>query len=114
MPQSSLVVGHGGHGTAMRALAHDVPLLVLPLHSQLDHPMVGKVVEAAGAGRTVPKSARPERLREVIAVLLGDGPHRAAAAALGEQVRRADGAASAATMLEELLRRQPSPTTAQA
>ena len=31
MPGVSVFVGHGGHGSAMTALAHDVPVVVLPL-----------------------------------------------------------------------------------
>ena len=31
MPGASVLVGHGGHGTTMTALAHDVPVVVLPL-----------------------------------------------------------------------------------
>ena len=114
MPQASLVVSHGGHGTAMRALAHDLPVLVLPVHPQLDHPMVGAAIEAAGAGRCLKRSTSPDRLRETMAGLLGDGPHRLAAARLGAEIRRADGAVSAAATLEELLRREPSPSTARA
>ena len=44
MPQVSLVVGHGGHATTMRALAHDLPLVVVPMHPLLDQPMVGASV----------------------------------------------------------------------
>ena len=71
----SLVVGHGGHATTMRALAHDLPLVVMPMHPFLDQPMVGAQVEAAGGGRLVAKDATPEQLRPVIAALLADG-HR--------------------------------------
>ena len=37
MPDATVVVSHGGHTTAMRALAHDLPVLVLPLDPTLDH-----------------------------------------------------------------------------
>lgn len=55
MPAGSMVVGHGGHGTTMTALAHDLPLLILPLDSGSDQPFVGRVVEVAGTGRTMSK-----------------------------------------------------------
>jgi UDP:flavonoid glycosyltransferase YjiC (YdhE family) len=96
MPQVSLVVGHGGHATTMRALAHDLPLVVMPMHPMLDQPLVGKTVAAAGAGRVVAKKATPEELAPVIAELLADGPHRAAAARLGAAIRTANGTATAA------------------
>jgi UDP:flavonoid glycosyltransferase YjiC (YdhE family) len=114
MPEASLVIGHGGHGTAMRALAHDLPVLVLPVHAQLDHPMVGSAIEGAGAGRSLKKSTSPARLREVIGELLADGPHREAAARLGAEIRRADGAVTAAEALEDLLKHQPSSSSAPA
>jgi len=96
MPQVSLVIGHGGHATTMRALAHDLPLVIMPMHPRLDQPMVGKTVEQAGAGAVVSKKAKPEELRPIIARLLADGPHRAAAARLGAAIRSANGTVTAA------------------
>jgi UDP:flavonoid glycosyltransferase YjiC (YdhE family) len=107
MPDVSLVVGHGGHATAMRALAHDLPVLTLPMHRLLDQPMVGRAIERAGAGRAVKKSTSPEHLRPVLAELLEPGPHREAAARLGAAIREAHGASTAATLLEDLVSQQP-------
>lgn len=104
MPTVSLVIGHGGHATTMTALAHDLPLLVVPMHPLLDQPMVGRAVEAAGAGRMLPKKASPARLRPVIEELLGDGPHRAAAARLGAAIRASGGVATAADELLAVVR----------
>ncbi|MBO9523861.1 MAG: hypothetical protein J7518_20190 [Nocardioidaceae bacterium] len=103
MPEVSLVVGHGGHSTTMLALAHDLPLLVLPMHPFVDQPMVGAAVEAAGAGRRLSKKASPAQLRPVIEELLGDGPHRAAAARLGEEIRSLDGTRRAASRIEAVV-----------
>ena len=103
MHEVSLVVGHGGHATAMRALAHDLPVLTLPMHPLLDQPMVGHAIEQAGAGRAVKKSTSPDRLRPVLEELLEPGPHRTAAARLGEAIRESHAAESAATLLEEQL-----------
>ncbi|MGY2874008.1 UDP:flavonoid glycosyltransferase YjiC (YdhE family) [Marmoricola sp. URHA0025 HA25] len=96
MPQVSLVVGHGGHATTMRALAHDLPLVVMPMHPMLDQPLVGRTIERAGAGVVVAKKAKPEELRPVITRFLADGPHRAAAARLGAAIRTANGTVTAA------------------
>ena len=84
-----LVVGHGGHATTMRALAHDLPLLVMPMHPMLDQPMVG----AGGRGRRrrtrgSRRAATPTRSGAAVDELLADGPHRAAAARLGAAIRR--------------------------
>jgi UDP:flavonoid glycosyltransferase YjiC (YdhE family) len=104
MPHVAMVVGHGGHATTMRALAHDLPLLVVPMHPMLDQPMVGKAVQKAGAGRVLKKSAGVDALRPVIAELLADGPHRAAAARLGAAIREADGRSAAADLVEAAVR----------
>ena len=103
MPSASLVVGHGGHATTMRALAHGLPLLLLPMHPLLDQPMIAKAVAAAGAARVLPKTARPEEIRGAISGLLGEGPHRAAAGAIGVRIRRSNGATLATDELEGLL-----------
>jgi UDP:flavonoid glycosyltransferase YjiC (YdhE family) len=103
MPRASLVVGHGGHSTTMRALAHDLPLVVMPMHPMLDQPTVGRQVEKAGAGRLVRKKATPESLRDVIAALVADGPHRIAAARLGAQIREGSGRTTAADLLESVV-----------
>ena len=108
MPQLSLVVGHGGHGTAMRALAHDLPVLVVPLHPLLDHPAVGRAVRDAGAGTTVGRHSPTARFRAAMAQLLDDGDHRRAAASLGARIREAQAATTAASLLESTLTR-PTP-----
>jgi UDP:flavonoid glycosyltransferase YjiC (YdhE family) len=102
MPSASLVIGHGGHATTMRALAHDLPLLILPMHPLLDQPMIGKAVAAAGAGRVLPKTANPDQIRAAVCALLENGPHRAAAT-IGRRVRAQNGATAATDELEALL-----------
>jgi UDP:flavonoid glycosyltransferase YjiC (YdhE family) len=110
MPRASLVVGHGGHGTTMQALAHDVPLVLMPMHPMLDQPVVARSVAAAGAARVVPKKAKAAELTPVIAAMLADGPHRAAAARLGTEIRSMPGAANAADRIESLVKNgEPAP-----
>jgi UDP:flavonoid glycosyltransferase YjiC (YdhE family) len=104
MPSASLVVGHGGHSTTMRALAHGVPLLILPMHRILDQPMIGKAVAAAGAGRVLPKTASAEEIRSAARSLLQDPSYRHAAGAAGARLRSRNGAVAAADELEGLLK----------
>ncbi len=103
MPRASLMIGHGGHGTTMQALAHDLPIILMPMHPMLDQPMVARSVESAGAGRVVRKKASADELRPIIASLLADGPHRAAARRLGAEIRALPGAAGAADRIVALL-----------
>lgn len=107
MPRVTAVMSHGGHATAMRALAHGLPLAVMPMHPMLDQSMVGQAVQDAGAGRLLAREANPREIRAVLEDLITGGPHRSAAARLAELIRQAAGPASGAGRLEELLTRAP-------
>lgn len=101
MPTTSLVIGHGGHATTMRALAHDLPLALMPMHPVLDQPVVAKAVAETGAGEVLAKKASPAEIRAVVERLLADGPHRRAAASLGARIRDLDGTRRAADLVEQ-------------
>lgn len=103
LPRASLVIGHGGLGTTTAALAHDVPLLVLPLDIASDQPLVGRAVEHAGAGLSLSRRSSPARLRAAIEDLLAKAPYRRAAADLGARIREQDGRVRGADALESLL-----------
>ncbi|MGA9100826.1 glycosyltransferase [Aeromicrobium sp.] len=107
MAGCSAVIGHGGHSTTVRALAHGLPLVIMPMHPMLDQPMVGKAVEAIGAGVSIKRTASPEQIRTAIETVL-DGPHRAAAEAIAERWRGADGTVVAA---DRILALQPKPVS---
>lgn len=102
MPRAALVVGHGGYGTTMLALAHDLPLVILPMFELGDQPVVGRTVERLGAARVVRKTASAAAIRAAIQQLLPEGPHREAARALGAELRQRDGAKEGATALERI------------
>ena len=104
LPGVSVFVGHGGHGSAMTALAHDVPVVVLPLDPRSDHRLVGTSLERAAAGRLVDG---PDGVAGAVRALLAEGPHRAAAARLGAQVRSSPGARGGADAVEEALAGSP-------
>jgi UDP:flavonoid glycosyltransferase YjiC (YdhE family) len=61
MPSASLVVGHGGHSTTMRALAHGVPLLILPMHRILDQRMIGRPSQPRARGGSCRRPLPPRR-----------------------------------------------------
>ena len=107
MPGASVLVGHGGHGTTMTALAHDVPVVVLPLDPKSDHEVVGRSLERVGAGRLLRRSPSVDEIGAAVRAFLVDGEHRRAAAHLGALVRAAPGAVGAADALEGALHRQP-------
>jgi UDP:flavonoid glycosyltransferase YjiC (YdhE family) len=95
LPACSAVIGHGGHATTVRALAHGLPLVIMPMHPMLDQAMVGKAVEKAGAGVSIKRTASPEEIRAALETVL-NGQHRAAAEALAARWRDVNGAAVAA------------------
>ena len=105
---TSLVIGHGGHSTTMRALSFGVPVLVLPSNPAIDQQAVGEAVARAGVGAILPKRSRPDRIASEAQRLLESAEVRTAAEALGEDIRRQDGAEIAADALEAVL---PSSTT---
>ncbi|WP_181034929.1 glycosyltransferase [Arthrobacter sp. B0490] len=105
MPRCSAVIGHGGHATTMRALAHGLPMLILPLHPMLDQPMIGKVVQDAGAGLTLSRKSSEAQIAAALTTILGTGTYAAAASAIGDRLRAADGARRGARLLEDAAQR---------
>jgi UDP:flavonoid glycosyltransferase YjiC (YdhE family) len=103
MPDVSLVVSHGGHSTTMQALAHDLPMVILPMFDRSDQPLVGSVIQRAGAAEVVSRRADPATIRAAVDRMLAPGPHRAAAARLGAEIRSSPGAPTAADEIEALL-----------
>ena len=105
LPTVSLVIGHGGHATTMAALAHDLPVIVLPMLKLMDQRKIGQAVQNAGAGRLLPKQASPARIHRAIQDLLENGAYRLAAANLGTEIRQQDGASTAADAITHTLAR---------
>jgi UDP:flavonoid glycosyltransferase YjiC (YdhE family) len=75
----------------------------MPMHPMLDQPMVARSVAATGAARVVSKQVTATQLAPVIAQMLAEGPHRAAAGRLGAEIRALPGARGAADRIESLV-----------
>lgn len=105
LPTVSLVIGHGGHGTTMAALSHNLPVIVLPMARFMDQFKIGQALEKAGAGHLLPKRSSPTRIRQAIEQVLGDERYRLAASRLGVEIRQQDGASVAADAITEVLAR---------
>jgi UDP:flavonoid glycosyltransferase YjiC (YdhE family) len=101
---ASLVVGHGGHSTAMRALSFGVPLVVMPANPLIDQKRVGAQLAKLGAGILLSKHADSTRIRAAIENALRDPGYREAAAGIGVRIRERDGADVAADAIGEFLR----------
>jgi UDP:flavonoid glycosyltransferase YjiC (YdhE family) len=98
---ASLVVGHGGHSTTMRALSFGVPVVVMPANTLIDQKRVGAALRNAGAGVLLRKHASVRRIREAVGTVLSNPSYRAAAGRLGDHIRQRDGAEAAADAIAQ-------------
>ena len=101
MPDAAAVVTHAGHGTTMRALAHGVPLLCLPMGRDQNDNTARVVTRGAGL-QLDPFSADSEQIRQALERLLNDPSFRNAAQKLGGAVAREAGTSSVVEELEAL------------
>jgi UDP:flavonoid glycosyltransferase YjiC (YdhE family) len=100
LPRCAAVVSHGGLGTVLRALAHGVPLLVLPLGR--DQALNAARVERLGAGLALRSDAPPDRIRAALDALLAEPSFGAAARAAAERIAAAEPDRAAAAALERV------------
>ncbi len=99
----SLVVGHGGHSTTMLALAHNVPLVILPMNSAFDQPLIGRRIQEKGAGVTLAASSSATEIAAAILNVLGDKAYQREAALLGASILAATGTHTAADRVHSFL-----------
>ena len=105
MREASLVVTHCGHGTVMRALAHGLPMLCLPMGRDQNDNAARIVARCAGLRLT--PNAEPEAIRAVLTTLLADTQFADSAKRLGEAIASAEPATALVDELEALATRLP-------
>jgi UDP:flavonoid glycosyltransferase YjiC (YdhE family) len=98
MSDSAAVIGHGGLGTVLRALAHGVPQLLLPLGR--DQAFNADRVEHIGAGIRLPTDAPPVRIRAALRRLLTDREFAAHASLTSRRIEADQPDRTAAQALE--------------
>jgi UDP:flavonoid glycosyltransferase YjiC (YdhE family) len=84
MREASLVVTHGGHGTVMRALTHQRPMLIIPHGRDQDENAI-RVTER-GAGLKLPATSSVMQLEIAVQQLLQDPSFAEAARKLGSAI----------------------------
>ncbi len=94
------VVGHGGLGTTLRALAHGVPLVMLPLGRD-QHFNAARVAEL-GAGISLDADSGPPAIHTAIEAMLTEPSFSAAARGVRARIVAAEPDLRAATSLERL------------
>lgn len=109
MPQADLLIGHGGHSTTFKALAHGIPALVLPVNPVSDEAGIGDALRARGLGMRLRPWARPRRLAAAITALLMDSAVHEDAASHGRRLRslRSGAAVAADHIVRIAASRQP-------
>lgn len=100
--RASLVVTHGGHGTAMRALRHGVPMIVIPglAHDQAPN---AATMQEWGVGLALPESASVDAIHNAARQILSSPSYRRNAQQRSLALADVDGAASAVQEIEAIL-----------
>lgn len=106
-PRCDLVVHHGGSGTTLSALAHGLPMVIIPFG--VDQPENAERCRSLGVARVLPPAdARPEALRRAVLGVLGEPSYRGNAVRLQGEIQALPGPEHAVGLLERLGReRQP-------
>jgi UDP:flavonoid glycosyltransferase YjiC (YdhE family) len=104
-PRCAAVVSHGGLGTVLRALAHGVPLLLLPLGRD-QHINAGRVARL-GAGIHLASTAPTDRIRRALEQLTVAPDFREAAAAAAVRIAAGEPDRSALQAVEAAATRTP-------
>jgi UDP:flavonoid glycosyltransferase YjiC (YdhE family) len=102
LPQASAVVCHGGSGSVLGALAHGLPLVVLPMGA--DQPLNAERCAALGVGLVLDViAATPADVREAVSAVLSEPSYREAAERIRDEFAALPGPEHAVTLLEQLV-----------
>ena len=102
LPRSSAVVCHGGSGSVLGALAHGLPLVLLPMGA--DQPQNADRCAALGVGLVLDViAATPEDVRDAVSAVLSEPSYRAAAERIRDEIAALPGPEHAVELLERLV-----------
>lgn len=101
LPHCDLVVSHGGSGSVIGALAHGLPMVLIPMGA--DQPLNAMRCEALGVARALDAvEATPETVREAVSIVLADPGYHIAAERLREETAKLPEPEHAVILLERL------------
>lgn len=113
VPQSDVVVCHGGWNTTLGALDHGRPLVLLPLGA--DQPWIAERCLRLGVGQVLdPGDRTPEAIRAATLAVLRDRSFAANARRLGVEMRALPGPERAVALIEEMVSAFRAPLAASA
>jgi UDP:flavonoid glycosyltransferase YjiC (YdhE family) len=100
-----MVVSHGGSGSVMGALAHGLPMVVIPMGA--DQPLNAARCEVLGVARVLDAvEATPQTVRAAVSTVLEDLAYRRAAERMRDEIAALPGPAHAVMLLERLAAEQ--------
>lgn len=102
LARASVLVGHGGHGTTMRALRAGIPLVTVPAIGA-DQAGIAAFVETSGLGHGLTRGTDAPTIAAAVTDVLGDPTYTDAARRVAELFIGRDGAALAADTVESSL-----------
>ena len=103
LPHVDLVVSHGGSGSVLGALAHGLPMVLIPMGA--DQPLNGERAEAVGIGRVLdPVRLTADEVRRAAHDVLDGAAYRAAARLMRDEIAALPDPAHAVARIEELVR----------
>ncbi len=101
LPQCHLVVSHGGSGSVVDALAHGLPMVLLPMGA--DQPLNAARCETLGVALVLDAvGTTPREVREAVSRVLADSTYRQTAERIRDEIDRLPGPRHAVTLLERL------------
>jgi len=104
-----LVISHGGSGSVVGALAHGLPMVLIPMGA--DQPLNAGRCEALGVGRILdPIAATSEGVREAVSAVLAEPSYQQAARKIQRESAALPGPSHAAWLIQRLAaERRPLP-----
>ncbi|MFJ8912625.1 glycosyltransferase [Amycolatopsis sp. NPDC102389] len=103
LPYCDAVLSHGGSGSLLGALAHGLPMVLLPMGA--DQPHNGDRVTELGLGTVLDViHATPEDIRDAVSTVLREPSYREAAGRLRDEVTAYPAPEKVVPLLEGLLR----------
>jgi UDP:flavonoid glycosyltransferase YjiC (YdhE family) len=104
MDRAAVLVGHGGHGTTMRALQHGLPMVGIPAKGG-DQAPITQMLDGWGVGIALSGDASVTQIRSAAEDVLSDRTFADEARLRSRALQDCDGAALAADSVEALMGR---------
>ncbi|MBC8163520.1 MAG: glycosyltransferase family 1 protein [Roseiflexaceae bacterium] len=105
LPHCRLVVSHGGSGSVIGALAHGLPMVLIPMGA--DQPLNAARCEVLSIAQTLDAvAATPAMVREAVTTVLANPSYQQAAERLRDEIAALPGPEHVVRLLEQLVAKQ--------